>query len=375
MNGKCRWVWRRESPIPRSKWLAAAVYVALAGAAPGEPPRTGKATCASCHRAEAQSQPKTAMGIAIEMPPNQETLRAHPKMTLEENGYRYEIDYKNGLSTYTVTDGSGALTLPLRYAFGVHNLTFVLEFQGQFYESVVSYYEKIGGLAITAGAEAVRPRDLTEAMGRLISDRETAACFNCHSTGGVSGRHSSIAPESQGELTLAAMKPGVSCERCHTGANAHMQASAGGKPAPVPRRLGEMAAEEMSNFCGECHRTWESVVGQHQFGEKNVRFAPYRLANSRCFLGDDKRIRCTACHDPHVDLVHEDANYDGVCLSCHRARAAEGATAAGATRKSCQVADKNCVTCHMPKVQLRGSPAIFTDHEIRVVHAGDSYPH
>ena len=64
-----------------------------------------------------------------------------------------------------------------------------------------------------------------------------------------------------------------------------MQALAGGKPAPLPRKLGEMAAEEMSNFCGECHRTWESVVGLRLFGEKNVRFQPYRLANSQCFLG------------------------------------------------------------------------------------------
>jgi hypothetical protein len=76
-----------------------------------------------------------------------------------------------------------------------------------------------------------------------------------------------------------------------------------------------MAAEEMSNFCGQCHRTWETVVGLRLFGEKNVRFQPYRLANSQCFLGDDKRIRCTACHDPHAALVREDASYDRAASS------------------------------------------------------------
>ncbi len=151
-----------------------------------------------------------------------------------------------------------------------------------------------------------------------------------------------------------------------------MQAMAGGKTAPVPRKLGEMAAEEMSNFCGECHRTWESVVGLRLFGQKNVRFQPYRLANSQCFLGDDKRIRCTACHDPHVDLVREDASYDRACFSCHSVKLDAGATVV--TRKVCPVTDKNCVSCHMPKVQLPGSPVVFTDHEIRVVHAGDPYP-
>jgi hypothetical protein len=334
-------------------WLATAVYVALAGAAYGAPPHPAKVTCANCHRAEAQSQPGTAMGTGIELPPNQEPLQAHPKLTVEENGYHYLVERKNGVSTYTVSDASGALTLPIRYAFGVHNLTFVLEYQGHFYESLVSYYKKIEGLGITMGDDRMRPHDLTEAMGRKTSDSEITACFNCHGTGGVS----------QGKLTLDSLQPGLTCEHCHTGADAHMQAMSGGKPAPVPRKLGEMAAEEMSNFCGQCHRTWESVVGLRLFGEKNVRFQPYRLANSPCFLGNDKRIRCTACHNPHAALVREDASYDRTCLACH-----------GATQKTCPVADKNCVSCHMPKVELAGTPALFTDHEIRVVHAGDPYP-
>jgi tetratricopeptide (TPR) repeat protein len=144
-NGACRWIWRRESHTPNSmrraprvaralrrtddyRWIAkaghwwlAAVCVALAGAALGASPQPAKATCANCHRAEAQSQPHTPMGIGIELPPNQEALEAHPKLTVEENGYRYNIERKNGVSTYTVSDGSGTLSLPIRYAFGVHN--------------------------------------------------------------------------------------------------------------------------------------------------------------------------------------------------------------------------------------------------------------
>jgi hypothetical protein len=204
------------------------------------------------------------------------------------------------------------------------------------------------------GDEKIHPHNLTEAMGRQTPDQEITACFGCHGTGGVS----------QGKLTLASLKPGVNCEHCHAGADAHMQAIAAGKTAPFPRKLGDMAAEEMSNFCGECHRTWETIVGMRLFGEKNVRFQPYRLANSQCFLGDDKRIRCTACHDPHAELVRDDAGYyDKSCLACH-----------GVTQKTCPVADKNCVSCHMPKVQAPLNPTVFTDHNIRVVHAGDPYP-
>jgi hypothetical protein len=176
----------------------------------------------------------------------------------------------------------------------------------------------------------------SEAIGRRTSDQEIAACFNCHATGGL-GTHRSIEPMSEGSLTLASVKPGVSCERCHAGADAHMQAEVVGKAAPIPRKLGEMAAEEMSNFCGECHRSWDYVVRHRLFGDKYVRFAPYRLANSRCFLGDDKRIRCTACHDPHAELVRDDAHYDKVCLSCHGAKLAEGAVTVVMTQKVCRV--------------------------------------
>jgi hypothetical protein len=346
-------------------WLAVAVCATLASGAKGAPPHPAKATCATCHSKQAQSQPLSAMGIGLELPSNQQALEAHPKLTMEANGYRYDIERKNGISTYTVSDGSGTLTLPIKYAFGVHNLTFVFEYQGHFYESLATYYEKIEGLGITMGDDRIKPHSLTEAMGRQTTDQEIVDCFSCHASNAVS----------QGKLTLASLQPGLNCEHCHVGADAHLQAMAGGKPAPVPPKLGDMAAEEMSGFCGQCHRTWESVVGQRLFGQKNVRFQPYRLANSQCFLGDDKRIRCTACHDPHVDLDREEAHYDRACLSCHGTNQdAAAATVNKVTKKTCPVADKNCVSCHMPKVPAPGSPAIFSDHDIRVAHAGDPYP-
>jgi formate-dependent nitrite reductase cytochrome c552 subunit len=165
------------------------------------------------------------------------------------------------------------------------------------------------------------------------------------------------------------MKPGLDCEHCHEGAADHMQAMLNGKSTVVPKKLGEMAAEDMSNFCGSCHRTWDTVVRMKTWGEVNVRFQPYRLANSKCFLGNDKRISCTACHNPHGDTVHEATNYDANCLACHAKQ-----TVHAVTSKTCPVSDKNCVSCHMPKVELPGSHSIFTDHQIRVVRAGEQYP-
>jgi hypothetical protein len=102
-----------------------------------------------------------------------------------------------------------------------------------------------------------------------------------------------------------------------------------------------------------------------------VRFQPYRLANSHCFDGADPRISCVACHDPHQKVSHDPAYYDQKCLACHSATA----LLAPPHAKVCSVAKSNCSSCHMPRVPFPGGHFIFTDHDIRIVKAGEPYPY
>ena len=304
------------------------------------------------------------MGIGIELPADQVALKAHPTLTFEKFGYKWTVERKGEGSTYTVTDGVNSLSQPIYYAFGAGMQTFVFPYQGKIYESTVSYFPVLGGLAITVGHEPRRPKDLVEALGRETTTEEITACFGCHSSGAVQN----------GKLTMEAARPGLDCEHCHTGATAHMEALVAGKTAPLPKKLGQMAAEDMSTFCGQCHRTWEQIVRMRQFGEANIRFQPYRMANSKCFMGNDMRLRCVSCHNPHADAVREAASYDRTCLSCHLGKGAPTAAVSAKMQKACPVADKACVTCHMPHRHLPLSPAVFTDHLIRVVRPGESYP-
>lgn len=340
---------------PGKIWALAAMLPAALAAQSDHP-------CAACHPAEAASQPRTLMGRAMETPGRQELLKQRPKWSVEANGYRYSIESKDGINIYTVTDGSSSLSLPIRYAFGTGaaGQTFVFEHEGRFYESMVSYYRGLDSLAVTVGSERLKPKNLVEAMGRDITGSESLRCFGCHSTNGVS----------QGKVTPDTMRPGLQCEHCHPEAAAHMEALKAGKDAAIPKRLGELSAEDMSQNCGECHRTWDTVVRMRTWGEVNVRFEPYRLANSKCFLGNDDRIKCTACHDPHADLVRDDAAYDVKCQACH----GKAPVAGKAMQKPCPVSERNCVSCHMPKVEVPGGHAIFADHQIRIVRAGDKYP-
>ena len=136
-------------------------------------------------------------------------------------------------------------------------------------------------------------------------------------------------------------------------------------PARAPmRNLGALTTEEMSEFCGQCHRTWSQIASNGPRGIQNVRFQPYRLANSKCYDAADRRIRCTACHDPHRAVETAAAAYDAKCGACHCCAA-----------RICRVGNvKECVRCHMPRLELPGAHQKFTDHRIRIVQANEAYP-
>ncbi len=172
---------------------------------------------------------------------------------------------------------------------------------GTSYESAVSFYPSIPGLDFTTGDEDLKPRNLEEAIGREIELRETKVCFGCHASNAVTN----------GKMTYETLRPGVTCEHCHAGTAIAPERRTQRRFSIPPRRISaRKSSEDISNFCGQCHRTWETVVRNHWRGELTVRFQPYRLANSRCFDGADPRISCIACHDPHQDFVRQDSSYD-----------------------------------------------------------------
>jgi hypothetical protein len=277
-------------------------------------------------------------------------LRSLPRLTMRDSDFTYTIERKGGESAYFVTDGKATITAPIAWAFGqgAAALTFVLEHQGHWYESRISYYTTIKRLDLTIGAANSAPANLQEAFGRRMDDSDTRQCFGCHSTGGLRAN----------DLVWSKMTAGVWCESCHGPASDHVA-----KQARMTK-LGKLSTEELSDFCGSCHRTWAQIAGSHLRGPNNVRFQPYRLTNSKCYDATDARISCTACHDPHAPVVRDTSFYDAKCQACH----------AAATAKHCPTGTANCASCHMPKVELPASHFTFTDHQIRVARKGDPYP-
>ncbi len=299
------------------------------------------------------------MAHALLLPGANTTIENRGRLSFRDEAYTYTIEHENGKDVYVVTDGSSTLSIPIRWTFGLQSQTYVLEHEGQLYESRVSYYSGADGLDITLGDQKSHPRDIVEAMGRPIPDVEARACFNCHATGAVAGNR----------IQFDTLTAGVQCEHCHASASLHAQAISQGKMESMPKKLGRMEAEDVSTFCGQCHRSFADVMQGSMTGKLNVRFQPYRLEKSKCFDGVASSISCIGCHDPHRELVRDMKSYDRNCLACH----GEQVKRASAV-KSCPVSKSDCAGCHMPKIELPGSHRTFTDHYIRVVRGNESYP-
>jgi hypothetical protein len=219
--------------------------------------------------------------------------------------------------------------------------TYILEKNGQYLESLVSYFRELNGLGPTLGTINA-PANLDEAAGRPISHAEELLCIGCHATGSASGLR----------LTLDKMVGGAQCSLLDQ------------EPRELTQ-LDSLSTEEISDFCGQCHRTWAEVAVEPP-SIANIRFQPYRLTSSKCYDSGDPRISCLACHDPHHQVNSNSVDYDSKCLACH------GGRKPGA--KLCKVEKRQCVTCHMPKLELPGAHHRFSDHRIRIVKPNEPYP-
>ena len=313
--------------------------------------------CAPCHRKETRNFGKTSMARALFPAAASDVLKANPKLTASISGYDYALTTSGPQPLLSVSKDGQTVTTPLAWAFGegVTGQTYLYEQDGRWYESRVSYYKATKGLDVTMGMRNIIATNLNEAPGRLTQVAEAGQCFDCHATNVIKSPR----------LDLSTMREGIQCERCHGAAESHVAAK-----APL-RKLTRLTTEEQSDFCGQCHRTWAQVAAGGPRGIENVRFQPYRLANSKCYDAADSRIRCTACHDPHNPLETAAAPYDAACLACH-SRAARPATKASA--HICKRGTSNCASCHMPRLDLPGAHNQFTDHWIRVAKTGAAYP-
>jgi len=331
---------------------------------------TGPDACLDCHELKSETQQDTAMLHAATRAIASKPLHSHDHLSFQTGPYNYLLVTTKEKSTLTVSNATSSLSAELLWALGSGHMgqTYLYQQSGTFYEAHVSFYTALQGLDITPGQSHAVPPSLEAALGRAMPQDEARMCFGCHTT----------ASTTNGKFDPGGSFPGVTCEACH-GPGARHVAAAVAKTDKRGSGLifnpAQLAKVDSVDFCGACHRTWQDVVSGPlvDAGIFNVRFAPYRLENSRCWTEGDARLTCMACHDPHKPLSHDPASYDANCLACHVASSTEKRTSErpGA---ACPVATKNCITCHMPKVQPPTLHSTFTDHWIRLAGPNAAYP-
>jgi len=328
----------------------------------------GSAECAKCHAEKAATYQTTAMAHAAGAAADSEMLQQHKLVRLRIGPYNYQLQTSDGKSILQISDQKSSISENLLWALGVGHMgqTYLYERDGSFYESHLSFFSAPEALDITPGQPRDTPQALADAAGRRLSPDETHRCFACHTT----------ASTAKNAFDLTHLFPGVTCEACHGPGASHIALAKSGDIAPgLILNPAHLSRVDSVDFCGACHRTWEDVVigGLTGVGVFNVRFAPYRLENSKCWKKGDERITCVACHDPHQPLVRAAASYDARCLACHNQTVGQKRSTAHPA-PACPVRTSDCVTCHMPPVEPPGLHSTFTDHWIRIVRKGSPYP-
>src|SRR5271170_1673441 len=320
----------------------------------------GPDACAACHASKVGTQKLTPMAQAALRPADSEALRAHDQLTFRVPPYSYQITRQPDGSLYSVSDGKQTISVPVSWAFGLgqSGQTYVLEHNGAFFESRVSYFPALDGLDFTPGQSQAAPSALEDAFGRsMLYAGETQRCFGCHTTASTTDR----------KFDPRQLIPGVTCEACHGPGAKHVAAMKAGKMDQGLKAIldpGQLNPVDQVDFCGACHRTYVDVVLSKTSGIRNLRFQPYRLERSQCWIKSNNGITCLNCHNPHQPRVRDLASYDDRCLSCHRP---------GHSAKTCTVSTNSCVSCHMPKYEVPGMHSRFTDHFIRVVRKDEPY--
>jgi hypothetical protein len=305
------------------------------------------------------SQILTEMARASTRSLDPAVLDALPALTFRQGFFTYEIKRQEDAVLASVADGYSSVARPLLFAFGkgIVGHTYIYRADGKFYESHVSYYSAIRGLDLTTGHLQSAVPSLEQALGRLLQPQEVQKCFGCHTTA------STTSNRFKPDQSFA----GVTCEACHQPSAKHVQAMMAGQIARGkrlvfnPARLDPAASVD---FCGACHRSLGDVIQMDIRGVPTVRFQPFRLEESQCWIRSMGRLTCLTCHDPHEPLVQNTSSYDHICLQCH-SQPSKGNPEMH-RRPHCKIGQRDCVSCHMPKVEIPGMHHAFVDHLIRI---------
>ncbi len=327
----------------------------------------GDATCADCHRAQCASYVHTAHHLTSQLPAKGSVLGSFVTgsnelvIVPEGNaaglpGLRFHMERKGDALTETATSGDGADAVTQTEVIGVvtgsgtRGQTYLYWHGDALFELPVSYW--------TDGKRWINSPGYQNGTADF-SRPVTAACMECHST-----YLQTVSGNADGNrFRKETLEVGISCERCHGAAAAHVARYRSGGPAEADRIVNpaRLSRDRQVELCAYCHsgiqREAVAPAFSYEAGQPLANyFKPIEgssaehpdvhgnqvglLERSRCFR-ESAGMTCSTCHDTHAPEKAA-ASYSIECMSCHAWQACKVAKAIGVRAKA------NCIDCHMP---------------------------
>ena len=324
----------------------------------------GDEACAKCHSSIYDSYEKTPMAHASGLAPDN---LIPADFTHGASGVHYRIFGDNGRVWLSFDrDGNNPLhgkrELLYYIGSGRRGLTYLFADDGFVFESPINWYGDRRLWDMTPAYQNVQAMPLNLPAH--------TSCLHCH----VSGMRAPIEGTDNRYQMPLMTHSGVSCERCHAPAAAHVKGGPIVNPAKLP-------PERRDAICMQCHmegRVSIERAGRHiynfQPGDSLSDFVRYyvltgasgqlgavsqveALAQSTCKKASGDKMSCTSCHDPHfAPPAQQRAEYfRGKCLACH------GESFAVKHHPE----QKDCTVCHMPESASKDvAHTEVTDHRI-----------
>ncbi len=361
----------------------------------------GKQACKNCHPGIYQSFMETGMGQSFGRATPQKSVADFSPHQVVFDSIKNLAYYPHWLrDTLYITEFrlAGKDTIYKRtervdyiIGSGQHTNSHLTSINGFIYQLPLTWYAQKGKWDLPPGFENGRNVRFSRAI--------EFECMSCHNA----------MPEiEKGSVNKFVKIPdGIDCERCHGPGELHVSLKLKGVFVDTvhmidysivnPRKL---SWQRQIDLCQRCHLQGNSVLKE---GKKFSDFRPgmklsdvyevympqyekasddfimashaQRLQQSKCFIEANKEVKkvegksfttmnltCITCHNPHVSVKATGTQiFNNACMNCH------GQDACTEEEATLNLANNNCVSCHMPKSGSVDIPHVSVhDHKIKI---------